>query len=161
MRRLLIIGILCLVSCTTADSNSNSTDTKQLHTLINQWHLDASEANYNDYFNFIADSGIFIGTDITERWTKNEFSEFSKPYFERGKAWSFLTKERTIRIDYETNIAWFDEVLDTWMGDCRATGVLQFIDNEWKLQHYQLSMTIDNDIVADVLKLRDDAAAQD
>ncbi len=159
MRKLLIVGILCIASCATSDSYR--ADTKQLHVLINQWHLNASEANFEDYFNFIADSGVFIGTDVTERWTKSEFSEFSKPYFESGNAWSFLAKERTIRIDSATNIAWFDEVLDTWMGDCRATGILQFIDNEWKLQHYQLSMTIDNDMVADVLKLKNDAAAQD
>lgn len=149
-----IIAFLCtilLVSCT---NNTTEPNKKELHKLIDQWHMAAAEANFDKYFEFIATDGIFIGTDITERWAKEEFSNFSKPYFDKGKAWSFVAKERNLRIDKNNKLVWFDEVLDTWMGDCRSTGVLELIGHEWKLQHYQLSMTVDNDLVADFLKLR-------
>jgi hypothetical protein len=32
---------------------------------------------------------IFIGTDATENWNKMQFQAFAKPFFDRGKAWSF------------------------------------------------------------------------
>ena len=65
---------------------------------------------------------VFIGTDVSERWSKKKFSEFSKPYFDKGKAWEFTAIERTIKLAPSNKIAWFDEVLETWMGECRATG---------------------------------------
>ena len=124
-----------------------------LNQKIDNWHNAASKSNFDDYFNFIANGGIFIGTDISERWTKTEFENFSQPYFEKGKAWSFSAKERTIRLNKIKTIAWFDEVLDTWMGDCRSTGVLSINNDEWQLEHYQLSVTIDNDLMPQFLEI--------
>ena len=124
-----------------------------LNQKIDNWHNAASKANFDDYFNFIANDGIFIGTDLSERWTKTEFSNFSKPYFEKGKAWSFSAKERSIRLNKIKTIAWFDEVLDTWMGDCRSTGVLSINNEQWQLEHYQLSVTIDNELMPQFLEI--------
>jgi len=151
MKKLLFIcSVLLCISC----QKQNSTELiESLNTKIDNWHLAASNADYDKYFGFIADSGIFIGTDVTERWTKNEFSEFSKRYFDKGKAWSFKAKERNLRFNKQKTIAWFDEVLDTWMGDCRSTGVLSLIDSEWKLDHYQLSVTIDNELMPQFLEI--------
>tara|TARA_Y100000385_G_scaffold260701_1_gene290798 strand:+ start:5101 stop:5577 length:477 start_codon:yes stop_codon:yes gene_type:complete len=124
-----------------------------LNDKINAWHLAASEAEFENYFDFIADHGIYIGTDVSERWTKDEFSNFSKPFFDQGKAWSFLAKERHIHFEKDKKFAWFDEILQTWMGDCRSSGVLRLIKDEWKLEHYQLSVTIDNDLMPQFLEL--------
>jgi len=124
-----------------------------LNQKIDNWHNAASKANFDDYFNFISNDGIFIGTDLSERWTKTEFSNFSKPYFEKGKAWSFSAKERSIRLNKIKTIAWFDEVLDTWMGDCRSTGVLSINNDQWQLEHYQLSVTIDNELMPQFLEI--------
>jgi len=151
MKKLLFIAwVLFCISCQKQNSNEL---TESLNTKIDNWHLAASNADFDKYFGFIADSGIFIGTDVTERWSKNEFSEFSKPYFDKGKAWSFLAKERTLRFNKQKTIAWFDEVLDTWMGDCRSTGVLSLNNSEWKLEHYQLSVTIDNVLMPQFLEI--------
>ena len=151
MKKLLLIcAILFCISC----QKQNSAElTESLNTKIDNWHLAASNADFEKYFGFIADNGIFIGTDVSERWSKDEFSEFSKPYFDKGKAWSFTAKERTIRFNEQKTMAWFDEVLDTWMGDCRSTGVLSFNNDEWKLEHYQLSVTIDNDLMPQFLEI--------
>ena len=152
MKRIVILVIATLVvSCT--EFRTSKTVRKDLNTQIDKWHKDAATVNFDDYFNFIADDGVFIGTDISERWTKTEFSEFSKPYFDNGKAWSFIPEERIIRFNTTKDIAWFDEVLDTWMGDCRATGVLSIENDELKLEHYQLSVTIDNDLMPEFLDL--------
>ena len=145
----LLVSTLC-IACTSVNEDST---TQELNTKIDQWHKDAASANYTGYFDFISEKGVFIGTDISERWTKTEFSEFSKPYFDNGKAWSFVPKERVIRYNQEGTVAWFDEELSTWMGECRSTGVLSQEKKEWKLEHYQLSVTIDNDLMPQFLEL--------
>ena len=87
MKKILFISTLIFfISC---QEQNNEELTLTLNSKIDHWHLSASNADYNNYFGFIADSGIFIGTDVNERWSKDEFSEFSKPYFDNGKAWSF------------------------------------------------------------------------
>tara|TARA_B110000977_G_C11053199_1_gene483087 strand:+ start:1229 stop:1696 length:468 start_codon:yes stop_codon:yes gene_type:complete len=146
----LVLLILGLFSCSNI---SKEEQTNKLNIEIDNWHKDATNADFESYFDFIAEEGVFIGTDKTERWSKKEFSEFSKPYFDKGKAWSFYAKERTIRFNKSNTFAWFDEVLDTWMGDCRSTGIASYNGTEWKLEHYQLSVTIDNALMPEFLKI--------
>jgi len=148
-----IIFLLSLGIFASCQNTNSELVIERLNEKVDQWHLDASEANFDSYFGFIAEDGIFIGTDVSERWSKEEFAEFSKPYFDRGQAWSFTKKERIVRLNKRKDVAWFDEVLDTWMGDCRSTGVLSLKDGEWKLDHYQLSVTIDNELMAQFLEI--------
>ena len=148
-----IFPLLILISCMACQNKNDDEIISLLNQKIDNWHNAASKANFDDYFNFISNDGIFIGTDLSERWTKTEFSNFSKPYFEKGKAWSFSAKERSIRLNKIKTIAWFDEVLDTWMGDCRSTGVLSINNDQWQLEHYQLSVTIDNELMPQFLEI--------
>ena len=148
-----IFPLLIIISCMACQNKNDDEIISLLNQKIDNWHNAASKANFDDYFNFISNDGIFIGTDLSERWTKTEFSNFSKPYFEKGKAWSFSAKERSIRLNKIKTIAWFDEVLDTWMGDCRSTGVLSINNEQWQLEHYQLSVTIDNELMPQFLEI--------
>ena len=148
-----IFPLLILISCIACQNKNDDEIISLLNQKIDNWHNAASKANFDDYFNFISNDGIFIGTDLSERWTKTEFSNFSKPYFDKGKAWSFSAKERSIRLNKIKTIAWFDEVLDTWMGDCRSTGVLSINNEQWQLEHYQLSVTIDNELMPQFLEI--------
>ena len=77
MKKLLLIA--SVLSCISCQKENNTQLMESLNTKIDNWHLAASNADFNQYFDFIADNGIFIGTDITERWSKIEFSEFSRP----------------------------------------------------------------------------------
>ena len=94
---------------------------------------------------------VFIGTDARENWKKQQFEAFSKPYFDNGKAWDFKTLERNIYLNTEGNFAWFDELLNTWMGTCRGSGVLEKKDNSWAIKHYVLSVPIPNDDIQKVI----------
>lgn len=94
---------------------------------------------------------IYIGTDISEKWKRDELREWSAKYFDRESAWAFTPFEREVYVNGD--IAWFDEKLHTWMGDCRASGVLENVDQQWKLKHYQLSVTVANDKIQDFIKL--------
>ena len=57
--------------------------------LVNQkidaWHQAASQADEKAYFDLIHPSGIFMGTDAHERWTKEEFLAYTRPFFSKGK----------------------------------------------------------------------------
>lgn len=126
---------------------------KEVNQLINDWHLAATNAKIENFFSLMSDSCIYKGTDKTERWSKTEFYKFCKPYFDKGKAWDFKPIERHISLDDNLQTAWFDEKLDTWMGTCKATGVLQKENGIWKLILYDLSVTIDNDKIKSFIDL--------
>ncbi len=130
-------------------------DAKQaIGQMIDDWHLAAAEADYDGYFSRMTNDAVFIGTDATENWQLMEFKEFSKPYFDRGKAWSFKAAERNIYIDEDGKLAWFDELLDTWMGICRGSGVAKLENEQWKILHYVLSATIPNDDMQQVIGIK-------
>lgn len=123
----------------------------QIGNTLDLWHKAAAEANFDDYFGRMAADGVFIGTDAFENWQNEEFRDFSRPYFEKGKAWSFKAVERNIYLDEAGTIAWFDELLDTRMALCRGSGVLVLENDQWKIKHYVLSLTIPNDDVATIV----------
>ncbi|MCM4159475.1 hypothetical protein FHG64_11030 [Antarcticibacterium flavum] len=127
-----------------------------INLLLNDWHAAAGQANYEGYFNLMAGDGVFIGTDATENWQNEEFRSFAKPYFDRGTAWSFSALERNIYFSAEGDIAWFDELLDTQMGICRGSGVLENTAEGWKIKHYVLSIAIPNENVEEVTELKRD-----
>ena len=135
-------------------SNAQNDLKAQINNTLDAWHKAAAEANYSNYFDALADDAIFIGTDATENWTKPAFQAFAKPYFDKGKAWSFTALERHIYISEDKKTAWFDELLDTRMKICRGSGVLVFINKQWKIKHYVLSMTIPNDNSDEIIKIK-------
>ena len=135
----------------------NAQDNKErIETVLDNWHMAATEADFEGYFSAMTTDAIFIGTDASENWKYEAFREFSKPYFERGKAWDFKAVERNIYLNESENIAWFDELLDTWMGICRGSGVLLLQEGKWLIAHYVLSATIPNDDMAEVILLKKD-----
>jgi len=129
-------------------------ETATINTLLNNWHVAAAKADYNAYFNKIAADGRYLGTDAGENWGKEAFATFSKPYFDKGKAWDFKPLERHIYFSKDGKTAWFDELLDTWMKVCRGSGVLEKEGKEWKIKHYVLSMTVPNEISKEVIPLK-------
>ena len=122
--------------------------------VLDGWHTAAANADYEAYFSKMTSDGAFIGTDAEENWSVKAFKEFSKPYFDQGKAWSFTALKRNIYISEDGKYAWFDELLDTWMELCRGSGVLRKEDGQWKIAHYVLSMTVPNDHANEVIALK-------
>ena len=126
---------------------------QQIDKLMTSWHQAAAKADFNGYFGLLHDKSIYMGTDATERWTKSEFINFAKPYFDRGKAWDFTAVDRHISFSKDGNTAWVDEILDTKnMSLCRGSGVLIKDNGKWQIVQYVLSMTVPNDLANDVTK---------
>ena len=122
--------------------------------VLNNWHFAAANAKFDDYMSAMTNDAIYIGTDATENWNKKDFMTFAKPYFDRGKAWSFTVLERHIYLSKDQKTAWFDELLNTQMKICRGSGIVVLIKGQWKIKHYVLSMTIPNDTVDEVVKIK-------
>lgn len=148
---ILLVGFYFISGFTTPKPN----ETASIDQLIDSWHKAAAEANYTDYFQFMADHFIFMGTDPTERWNKEDFGAFCKPYFDQGKGWDFRKIERHIEISKDGKVAWFDEKITTWMRDCRGSGVLIKVGKEWKITQYNLAVLIENDKIQEFIQLRD------
>jgi hypothetical protein len=151
---LFILTTIILNSCIAKKGFSQDNEKLKINIVLNNWHKDAAETNFDSYFNAIADDGVFIGTDATENWNKNEFMAFAKPFFDKGKAWNFSSLERNIYFSEDNETAWFDELLNTQMKICRGSGVLVRINDDWKIKHYVLSMTIPNDKTNEVISIK-------
>ena len=149
------ILVLCLLSLYSYASAQINTEKTLINSTLDNWHKAASEANFEAYFNLMSADGVFIGTDATENWQNKAFKNFSKPYFDKGKAWSFTTIERNIYTNKTNDFAWFDELLDTQMKICRGSGVLEKVNGEWKIKHYVLSIAIPNENVNEVTKIKE------
>lgn len=126
-----------------------------VNTVLNNWHLAASEANFEAYFGKMDSVSVFIGTDASENWNKKQFQDFSKPYFDKWKAWDFKTLERTIHVNPSGEFVWFDELLNT----CIGSGVLEKTRKWWKINHYVLWVTIPNDDVQAVILAKKESDA--
>lgn len=158
---IIVINLLMIFNFSSRTESIQRADSKEvdevneINGLLNGWHKAAATANFEAFFDCFDDEAYYIGTDENEKWTYREFKEFCRPYFDRGAAWDFKPYEREVFINKNLSFAWFDEKLDTWMGVCRASGVLIKNGDHWKIKHYQLSVTVPNDIVQDFIQLID------
>jgi ketosteroid isomerase-like protein len=149
-----VIFFAMLLAIGTSIKAQSFDEKQQLALVIDQWHKAASDANFKTYFELMTEDAVFIGTDANEYWNKQEFKNYAKPHFDKGKAWSFTALERHIFVDSSGKMAWFDELLNTQMKICRGSGVLVKIGKKWKIKHYVLSMTIPNETIDDIVKIK-------
>ena len=151
----LIIPVLtsCEIHVQTGSTTEKPEVVNKINQTLDRWHKAAAEADFITYFNLLSDDAVFVGTDATEVWNKQSFMKFAKPYFDKGKAWNFKKIKRNIYLSTDMKTAWFDETLDTWMGVCRGSGVLQKTDTVWRIKHYVLSLTVPNDKMKKVMSV--------
>ncbi|MEP7321848.1 MAG: nuclear transport factor 2 family protein, partial [Saprospiraceae bacterium] len=121
--------------------------------FLDKWHADAAAANADAYFGAMASDGVFLGTDATERWSRDEFRAWAKPQFDSRRAWNFKPSKRNITLINDNTTAWFDEELTTWMGTCRGSGVLIKTGEGWKIKQYNLTILVPNGKLQDYLNV--------
>jgi ketosteroid isomerase-like protein len=122
--------------------------------MLDDFHAAAARADETAYFAHFTDQAVFLGTDATERWTKDQFLSYAHPRFASGTAWSFRALERHIDVDPDGRIAWFDESLTTGrLGPARGTGVVVKQGGRWRIAQYSLSITIPNESFPGVKEL--------
>lgn len=143
----LFIAALCLtVSVAALGAETDAEFRNRVNTFLDEWHDDAANARMR-YFDKIAPQGVYIGTDKSERWEREDFKVWAKPFFDRGKAWTFHAIKRNIDFSADKHYIWFDEQLDTQMGTCQASGVMRDTKHGFQIEHYQLSLAVPNALV--------------
>ena len=147
-------GILFLFLAFASTAQSPQKDVHSLDQLIDNWHLAATQANFETYFALTSSNFVFLGTAPGERWTKSEFMSFCKPYFDKGKAWDFKPSHRNWQFAADGTVAYFDEDLATWMEGCRGSGICVLENGEWKIAYYNLTVLIENEKIKSFIKLR-------
>jgi uncharacterized protein (TIGR02246 family) len=159
------LSLLCLALLTAApdagtpDAGTPAapTPTAAVNAVLDDWHQAAARADEARYFGHFTPDGVFLGTDATERWTRDEFRAWARPFFAKGKAWSFTPVSRHVSFSKDGAVAWFDEALSTPnMGPARGSGVLVKDGGAWRIAQYNLSLPIPNDLMKE-LKARIEA----
>lgn len=127
--------------------------TMDIDAALNEFHDAASKSDAQRYFALWTPESVFLGTDATERWVGAEFEAFARPYFEKGKGWTYRPRDRRIT-SLPGGSAYFDELLENdKLGVCRGSGVVRVVDGRWKVMQYNLSIPIPNDLAERVVGL--------
>ena len=125
----------------------------EVHATLDAFHRAASEADYDGYMGLFSDGAVFLGTDATERWTREEFAEYVAAAFGRGRGWTYTTTARWVRVSADGSTAWFDETLvNDNLGDTRGSGVLVRTSDGWRIAHYNLTIPIPNALAREVVE---------
>lgn len=153
MRALLLMIALLLASQCLASDVQRSEDKKAIEQVLTSFHHAAANADGKRYFSLLTQDAIFLGTDASERWSKQAFKAYVLPYFEQGKGWEYISKERNISFIPKQDIAFFDELLfNENYGLCRGSGVLVKTPQGWKISQYNLAVMLPNAIAKDISK---------
>ncbi len=150
-----LVVLILLASAGT--TGAGEPEVEKIEAVLDDFHAAASDADEERYFSHLAVSGVFIGTDASERWTREVFRGYAHPHFAQGKGWTYHPRDRHVALSGDGDVAWFDELLDNAKyGECRGTGVLQRYDGEWKIEQYHLTVPMPNELARDfVAKIRE------
>ena len=141
-----------LAACATNPSaHQTEIQSAAVASVLNSLHDAASKADEARYFALFAPDAIFYGTDDAERWTVDQFRAYAHPYFAKGQGWTYTVADRAVFFSPDGRTAWFDERLDNakW-GRCRGSGVLALHAGEWRIEQYNLTVPIPNDLLPEV-----------
>ena len=131
-----------------------ATPEEDIAAVLDRLHAAASKADGLAYFALYMPDAVFIGTDVTERWTIPAFRAYAQPYFDKGQGWTYAARERQVTIapvDCRC-VAWFDEVLDSQSyGTARGTGTMLLTPQGWRVSQYALTFPIPNDVADEVI----------
>jgi uncharacterized protein (TIGR02246 family) len=110
---LLCLTLLSAPPNTGAKPSAEAPATAAVNAVLDDWHRAAAQADEARYFSHFTSDAVYLGTDATERWTRDEFRAWAHPYFAKGKAWNFTPSSRHVSLSKDGSVAWFDEVLAT------------------------------------------------
>ncbi len=161
VRCLGLFASLLLVACSTPRGGSLLSESgvdlageaARVGEVLDDWHRAAAEADQARYLGHFAPGAVFVGTDASERWSLEEFSEYVGDYFPQG-GWEYIPHGRHVTLAAGGTVAWFDEQLaHAGYGELRGTGVLRRMDGAWRIEFYAMGFTVPNDVASEVVKL--------
>lgn len=124
----------------------------EIDAVLDDFHAAAAAADEEGYLATLADSVVFLGTAPGERWAGEAWRGFVHRYFSQGKGWTYVPSARTVDIAEDGRVAWFDETVENeHYGTCRGTGVLRRTNGGWKVQQYNLTIPLPDELAPEVV----------
>lgn len=146
-----------LTGCSTQPTRhayEDKLDRLKVKLVLSSWHLAASQGLYDPYFDAMTDDAVFLGTDASERWTKQEFMMYAREPFSDGSGWTYEQLEYNVAFNDAYDTAWVDEILENEKyGTMRGTAVLELIGDDWKIAHYSLTFLVPNERAGRVVEV--------
>jgi ketosteroid isomerase-like protein len=131
---------------------SESVERAAVDVVLDAFHAAAAAADEARYLATLAPLAVFLGTAPGERWAGEDFRDFVHSYFSRGKGWTYISAYRSVEIAADGHTAWFDETVENESyGACRGTGVLQLYDGEWRIEQYNLTIPVPDELAVDLV----------
>jgi hypothetical protein len=156
---LLVIGLSLAASRFFGQSPDGVFAAGAIGSVLDGFHSAAAAADEEKYFSYFTPDAVFLGTDATERWTREQFRRWAHPYFASGKGWTYRATTRWVSFAPDRRVAWFDELLESASyGTCRGSGVLVATDSGWKIAQYDLSIPIPNEIAGEIVRRIEESA---
>jgi hypothetical protein len=122
--------------------------------VLDVFHAAASAADEARHYSTLAPNAVFLGTAPGERWAGGDFRDFVHSYFSRGQGWAYVPSVRSVEIAADGQTAWFDETVENeFYGECCGTGVLQLYAGEWKIEQYNLTIPIPDELAPEVVAM--------
>jgi ketosteroid isomerase-like protein len=144
---------LSVVSLFSFANDNAELEKTRIDKVLNSFHQAAADAKEKPYLDLLSEDAIFLGTDASERWTKETFKAFVIPYFSKGEGWLYMPLQRNINLIESSQVAFFDELLSSKIyGTCRGSGVLIKTKQGWKISQYSLSIPMPNGIAKALVK---------
>jgi hypothetical protein len=143
----IIAVLLCCSFEVLANNTMNPEETQAVNQVLDGLHEAASQADLDKYLGSFTDTGVFMGTDDWERWSRPvTLDKYVAERFAGGTGWTYQSVERNINLSEGNNIAWFDEItVSKKWGRFRGTGVLMKVQGNWKIAHYAMSVLVPNE----------------
>jgi hypothetical protein len=146
---LLLAAPACAQTCPSAASPAppdRAAAERDVSRELDDLHDAAARADEARYFGHFAPGGVFLGTDVTERWDVAAFRAYAHPHFAGGKGWTYHPLRRAVTVADDGATAWFDEDLNgERTGPTRGVGTMVRVDGRWLVALYGLSFTIPNE----------------
>lgn len=129
--------------------------------VVDDWHDAAASSDEARYFGHLTEDAIFLGTDATERWSREELRAYARQPFSEGRGWRMRAVRRDVVV--RGDVAWLDEDLETVnLGPARGSAVLvRGDDGRWRISHYDLAITVPNERFGEVRDLLRSPAPSD
>lgn len=125
---------------------------RDINAVLDAFHAAAVDADEERYLATLAADVVYLGTAPGERWQGSVWREFVHSHFSRGKGWRYVPSARSIAVAASEQTAWFDETVENeHYGSCRGSGVLQRTGEGWKIQQYNLTLPVPDEIAPNVV----------
>jgi ketosteroid isomerase-like protein len=126
----------------------------EIEAVLDDYHAAAAEGDVERMLGHIAPDAVLLGTDATERWTRESFEQLVRPAMAGGARIVNVPSSQNIVVSASDGIAWFDERLERHeFGEMRGTGVLRRTTDGWKIVQFHTALTVPNEAFRDVVKI--------